>query len=440
MQNQRVTIMGLGRHGGALGAARFAMDHGAQVTITDLAARDVLADSLAQLRLRSTDHLVLGRHRQQDFEHADLVVHSAAIRPDHPLLEVARQTGATVTTEIGLFLARCPATVVGVTGTNGKSTTCAMLAAIAQAGGRRVHLGGNLGGSLLTELSDIRPADLVVLELSSFQLWSLPKDVPMPAVAVVTNFSPHHLHWHTDLEEYRQAKQRLVQGLGAAGQLVLDDLSAAGLSGWERLTSGRLVPLVDESTLPELQVPGQHNRRNAVLASSAARAMGCLATAIDAGLSRFAGLPHRLEDLGQQFDRRFYNDSMATTTDSVLAALATVTGPLWLLAGGRDDGVSLERLAAAIALRCQGVGCFGASGPRLANMLAEQPSRPAFHLSETLDQAFHWCWQQSRPGDTILLSPGCSSLDQFADYVERATVFRHLVDTKTATGGRSRND
>ena len=210
LYGQRATVMGLGRHGGGVGAARYLAEQGARVTVTDLADADALADSLDELAGAGIERFHLGGHREADFTEADLVVVNPAVRPDNPFVELARTAGARITSEIELFLDACPAPVIGVTGTTGKSTTAAMIAAALDAAGRRSWLGGNIGRSLLADLPRIRSDDWVVLELSSFQLHWLGENVRWPRLAVLTNFAPNHLDWHGSVEHYRQSKQRLL--------------------------------------------------------------------------------------------------------------------------------------------------------------------------------------------------------------------------------------
>lgn len=172
-RGRRVTILGLGHFGGGVAAARWLARQGAVVTVTDLADENTLADSLALLADVPIAALHLGGHREDDFRDADLIVVNPAVRPSSPWLQAAHRSNARLSTELELFIENCPARIVGVTGSNGKSTTAAMIAAILKAGGRRTFLGGNLGGSLLDQLPQIRPDDWVVLEISSFQLWHL---------------------------------------------------------------------------------------------------------------------------------------------------------------------------------------------------------------------------------------------------------------------------
>ena len=222
LKNRRVTILGLGRHGGGVAAARYLRWAGAEVTVTDLADEQALGESVAQLGDVAIEKFSLGRHHEEDFRSAEMVVVNPAVKPGNRFVQMARQAGAKITSETELFLDACRGKVIGVTGTVGKSTTAAMTAALLQAGGRRTWLGGNIGHSLLADLPQIREDHFVVLELSSFQLHWLGDEARWPSMAVVTNCLPNHLDWHDTWEHYVEAKQRLIRRMPAHGVAVLN--------------------------------------------------------------------------------------------------------------------------------------------------------------------------------------------------------------------------
>lgn len=418
--------MGLGRHGGGVGAARWLLSRGAELTITDLAGAEELADSIAALADLPQPRWRLGEHVEDDFSSAEYVVVNPAVRPDNRYLEVARLDGAQITSETELFLRACPAAVVGVTGSNGKSTTAAMTAAICEADGRRTWLAGNIGRSLLGDLEQIRPDDVVVLELSSFQLHYLAPDVPGPRVAVITNCSANHLDWHPSYEHYAASKRRLLALQDKAGLAVLNP-DCREVSTWASCARGRLLPPVEQEELPPLQIPGEHNRINASLAAAAARGLGCTDDAISRGLREFVGLPHRLQFVAEIEGRRFYNDSKATTPEAAIAALRAFSQPVWMLLGGHAKGGDYEALAASVARRALGVACYGRAGPMLIDLIRSQVPSANCHCGETLADALHWCWISSRAGDVILLAPACASFDQFRDYTDRGEQFGKLA-------------
>jgi UDP-N-acetylmuramoylalanine--D-glutamate ligase len=424
VSGQRVTIMGLGRHGGGVAAARFVAERGAAVTVTDKAEPQTLGDSLERLADVRIGRFTLGGHREIDFRRAEVVVVNPAVRQDDWFLNLARQSGATITTEIELFLNACPATIIGVTGSNGKSTTAAMTAEILRAGARRTWLGGNIGRSLLGDLAEMRSDDIVVLELSSFQLAQLSAEARLPEIAVVTNCTPNHLDWHADMADYVAAKQRILSGQRAEDMSLLNPHDEQ-VAGWSHLARGRPLAVLPLESLPPLAVPGRHNRENAACATAAARAAGCSESAIDTGLRSFRGLPHRLELVSEIAGRKFYNDSMATTPESVIAALDALDGPTWLLAGGHDKGADFAALGEALGRKARGAAFYGAARDVLR--AAMDRDAPQCTTTETLAEALDWCWRRSQPGDHIVLSPACASYDQFVDFADRGEIFARYV-------------
>jgi UDP-N-acetylmuramoylalanine--D-glutamate ligase len=435
VRGRRATIMGLGHFGGGLGAAQWLARQGAIVTVTDLADERALADALPALAGVPIAAMHLGGHRDEDFRDAELVVVNPAVRPGNPFVEMARRSGVPITTEIELFLRACPAQIIGVTGSNGKSTTAAMIAAILRAEGRPTWLGGNIGESLLGKLDCIGAGDWVVLELSSFQLWYLNPDTPAPHVAVLTNCTPNHLDWHGSFAEYMAAKQRILTSQHCNDIAVLNPMDSI-VSSWDHLARGRLANFYPEAGVPRLRLPGSHWRIDAALAASAARGLGCRDETIQEALRRFAGLPQRMELVAMIDGRRMTNDSASTTPESTIAALESLEKPLWLLAGGKDKGTDFGPLCEAIVRRATGAALFGS----VRNVLRErifalQPGFPAVAV-ETLSEAYAWTWERSAPGDTILLSPACASTDQFRNYRHRGEFFLELIRALVGQKGR----
>jgi UDP-N-acetylmuramoylalanine--D-glutamate ligase len=418
--------MGLGRFGGGAGAARWLAQQGAQVTVTDLADEASLPDSLASLANVPIAAFHLGGHREDDFRWARMVVVNPAVHPDNPLVALAAASGARIVTEIELFMEHCPGRLVGVTGSNGKSTTAAMIAAILQADGRRTWLGGNLGGSLLERLDAMQSDDWIVLELSSFQLSYLGPESRVPEVAIVTNCTPNHLNWHPDFAHYVAAKQRLLTGQQTSDLAVLN-VSDPEVASWTPLVRGRLLPPLPIDQVPPLGVPGHHNQVNAACAGAAALGIGCAMESVRRGLELFVGLPQRLEMFAVVGGRKFYNDSSATTPESTIAALNALDEPVWLLAGGSDKGVDLSAMGDTIAARTVGAAFYGAVRESLRRAVAAHPNKVRCATVATLAEALEWCWQRSRPGESIVLSPGCASLDQFTNYRHRGETFVELV-------------
>jgi len=429
--------MGLGTHGGGVGVTRFLAAQGAIVTVTDRADADKLRNSLEAIGSLPLAALHLGHHQADDFTTAELVVVNPAVRYDDPWVALARRRGARITSEIELLLERCPSPVIGVTGSNGKSTTVTLLAGMLRAAGQRVWLGGNLGDSLLADLPQMTPEDVVLLELSSFQLHWLKPQPHRFALGLVTNCTPNHLDWHPDFAHYVQAKHRLIE----TSQQIVMDPALPVLSQWAQSLGDRLLPLLPDCQLPSLAFPGPHNRHNARLAATAAIHHGCSLESVHTALNEFTPLPHRMEHVTVIEGRIFYDDSKSTTPEATLAALNALTMPIWLLVGGVDKGADWEQFFTQLPSQIRGVVAFGQCGPRLHQICrAQQPQRDAL-LATDLRTAIERLWPNTLTGDAILLSPGCASFDQYADYVARAADFRriaaalranHRADTTTA--------
>jgi UDP-N-acetylmuramoylalanine--D-glutamate ligase len=423
---RRATIMGLGRHGGGVAAARYCALGGAAVTVTDLADERALTQSLAELQNLLIARLTLGHHDPEDFRAAEIVVVNPAVRPENEFVEIARKCGATITSEIELFLDACPAQVVGVTGTVGKSTTAAMLATILQAAGRRVWLGGNIGNSLLGDLQSMHLGHIVVLELSSFQLHWLTEDTHWPVGAIVTNCSPNHLDWHRDFVHYAAAKQRLVAHLPADGSIVLNTFDGE-VTQWKQLCCCAAGEPWELNEIPSLRVPGKHNRVNAACAAGMAQAMGIKDEIVVEALAEFSGLPHRLAMVADIRGRRFYNDSKSTTPQATFAALCAVEDPMWLLLGGAMRPIDLSEVVKRAIRKAKGVALFGEAAPLLAAAFRRADPRFPCCWPGSFDGALKWCFGNSRPGEAIVLSPGFPSTDQYRDFAHRGEEFARIV-------------
>lgn len=457
-RGRRVLIMGLGTFGGGMGAARFMLERGASVTITDLRPEEKLVEPLAELHELPPCRLVLGGHNKDDFRSAELVVANPAVKRDCPYLNAAIQASVPVTSEMNLFWKWNPAKVIAITGSNGKSTTTAMTHAIisrvvGQSPGRRGWLGGNIGASLLPLVDQIKPDDLVVLELSSFQLCDLDRLQVSPHVAVVTNFTPNHLDWHSDLDHYRHSKQAILRWQTAGDFAVLNDDDpdvcrwpvngtrfGFGLEDDHPARPGAFACGDDiilrwcssQTRWPQrnwLKVPGRHNIANALAAMAASVAVGADPEQMRAALTNYQPLPHRLQFVGEFAGRRFFNDSVATTPESTVVALAAFESPIVLLAGGYDKQVDLSGMAQAIAQRAKAVALMGQTAAMLRQLIehCDANNCEASAPQSSLAESFEWAFSRSAPGDVIVLSPGCASYDWFRNFTDRGQQFTALV-------------
>ncbi len=450
-KNKRVTVMGLGRFGGGVGVTRWLAGQGASVTVTDSADEEQLSESLAAIADCDV-RLALGGHDEADFRGADLVVASPAIPTDSIFLNAAREAGVPITTEINLFAERCPARCVGVTGSVGKSTVTAMIGHVLTAclpEGRRAWVGGNIGGSLLDQLETIGERDVVVLELSSFQLDWTPAIRWSPHVAVVTRVTPNHLDRHGSFAAYLAAKLNILrfQDPQRDAIIIQDDAELRGnvelmfgdLAGVWRysLHEGTPSATLQSNSAVEaddrrvawpglrLAVPGRHNRLNAAAALTVAEVLEVPAERAAAALADFRALPHRIQLVAEREGVAYYDDSKATTPEAAVTAIAAIERPLLLIVGGYDKQIDLQPLAAAAAPRAVYAACIGQTGPLLERLIREHGGEAERHAS--FEQAVRACRERARPGDAVLLSPGCASYGMFKDYRERGLRFAALL-------------
>lgn len=462
LANKRVTVMGLGRFGGGVGVTRWLCRHGADVLVTDTDPADKLTDSIAAIQPlidRGQVRLRLGEHNVSDFTTCDLVVANVAVpKPwDNRYLRAAEAAGIPITTEIALLIDCLPPAVrdrtIGITGSAGKSTTTAMIhhALTAVAASRtgegkpwRAVLGGNIGGSLLDQVDTFDDRTWLVLELSSAMLYWLERmqsDRPWsPRVAVITNISPNHIDWHGDFEHYRRSKLHLVRHQRPGDIAVLDPVVAA-----EHAPTAASVQVIDPAAFPySMTLPGEHNRINAAAAMLACHAiigedLAALRLAHQA-ISGFRGLAHRLQLVAETRMHgptaapcRMFNDSKSTTPESCLKALEALqsvpglqAGCIHLIAGGYDKGSDLTPIARAAA-SLAGLYTIGKTGPGLA-ALAGPAADGRVHQCHTLEHAFDEAVKRLKPGDALLLSPGCASWDQFINFEQRGDLFISLVE------------
>jgi len=452
--NYRVTVMGLGQFGGGIGVARFLAEQGADVTVTDMKPESELIDSVRQLDGLGI-RFVLGGHDMRDFTDAHMLVVSPAVPRESEYVKAARRAGARLNTEIGLFVERCPARICGITGSNGKSTTVSMLAAILERSGTRFWAGGNIGGSLLAELPEMDHHDIVVLELSSFQLEWLEELEYSPDIACILNILPNHLDRHGTFENYIKAKSAILtrQKTDDSVILVRDDPETRNLSDRAR---GKIIwvsarenihgIILDDGAIMKkewknaetlfdadiLRVPGSHNIVNAMAASACAIELGVDMAAMRDGLASFSGIPHRLEWVGEKEGVSFYNDSKATTPEAALAGITSFDSTVFPILGGYDKKTPFTKMAEELAGKLSWAALIGETAPHIAEEL--QKAGISSEHFDSLEAAFSACVSRAESGSVVLLSPGCASYGMFPNYEARGDVFRALVENFVQSG------
>ena len=445
-----VLILGLARQGKAL--ARFYAERGDSVTVSDSRPPEKLQAAMAELADLPIRY-ALGGHPPSLLEDCDLLGISGGVPLTLPIVQAAMRRDIPLTNDAQEFLRRCPAPVVGITGSAGKTTTTALVGRMLTEAGFTTWVGGNIGHPLINDLPRIAPDHRVVMELSSFQLDLMRLS---PPIAGVLNITPNHLDRHKTMAAYIAAKRHIVAHQRAEDVAVLgfDEPNArafaADTAARVRFFSGQ-TPLEEGSFLrgeslvlrrdgqetvvcrrDDIRLRGFHNVRNVLAAIALADAAGAEIAPLRDAIRQFTGVEHRLEEVRRWRDALWINDSIATAPERVLAALASFDEPLILLAGGRDKDLPWETFARRVVRRVRVLITFGEAGPLIREHVArawegQDGALEAIVPVTTLEEAVAAAAQRVRSGDVVLLSPGGTSFDAFRDFAARGVKFRELV-------------
>lgn len=453
---KRVTVMGLGTRGGGLGVARYLAQTGAIVTVTDAKPADVLAEpmaALADLPIR----FALGGHDEADFTPAgaDAVVRNPGVPRRAPLLELARSHGLPVEMEMSLFFRACPAPVVGITGTKGKTTTSTLCGAMLKQWDPATVVAGNMGVSALDQLPFITPATPVVLEISSWQLEALAEHGFAPHIAILTNISEDHLNTYDGFDDYAETKRSITFHQTPSDIFIVnaDDPEASKAIAKSR---ARIVPfgigdpgtdgswftgsdIVHRHNGVDTTIPyptanpallGNHQGANAAAAAAAALVAGATPEAIAAALESFGGVKDRMERVADIDGVLYINDTAATAPAAAVAALeglATLNRRIHLICGGADKKVALEPATAAAALHAYTAYLLAGTATPNFQALLRQTSLPVEGPFDSMQAAVEAAAAATQPGDIVILSPGCASFGLFRNEFHRGDMFRAAV-------------
>lgn len=449
---RRVLVLGLGREGISL--ARYLVERGARVTVTDSAPARRLEDAVEALRGLPID-LALGGHRPDTVRAADTVFVSPGVPESNPVYRAAVESGRSLESMTTLFFSLCPAPIVGVTGSSGKTTTTALIGHILRESGCDVVVGGNIGDPMLDLLPRIKAETLVVLELSSFQLDLLRQS---PHIAVVTNITPNHLDRHTTMATYIAAKRHIVEHQRPDGVAVLNardaevarfaastpgqvrwfggaDSDATVHQGALAITrrSGERVEVVAVLPRGDLPLIGGHNVENALAAMAATDVLSIPPADMAAAMRTFQPIPHRLQTVAVRDGVTYIDDSIATTPARALVALDAITEPIVLIAGGRDKHLPWDTFARAAARRLKALLLVGEAAELIDAAVRPEVGRNSklkpcmIRRCNSLEDAVTQAYALTDPGDAVLLAPGCASYDMFADFHHRGQAFTRAV-------------
>jgi UDP-N-acetylmuramoylalanine--D-glutamate ligase len=466
VRGQNVVVLGLARQGTAL--ARWLVDHGAQVTVSDAKPAAELSDALHALR-GSPVRYELDGHPLSLLDRCDLLCLSGGVPTDLPIVQEARKRGIPLANDAQLFLERCPAKAIGITGSAGKTTTTALVGEMGRSksatgasatgvASYRVWVGGNIGNPLIADLDSMASSDLVVMELSSFQLELM---TVSPPVAALLNVTPNHLDRHASMDAYIAAKARILDFQSPQDTAVIgyDDAVARSLASratgavrffgagdWSRLprlphctVKGDQVVLVkDRDTsvcaLSDIRLRGGHNVLNVLAACALADAVGISTEAMRSAISSFTGVSHRLQLVKEVNGVRYYDDSIATAPERLIADIQSFHEPIVLLAGGRDKHLPWDDAAELINRRVRQLIVFGEMAELVERAVTVKRSEigdsgalEGLHRVGTLAEAVAKAAEAARPGDVVLLAPGGTSFDAFKDFAERGDKFQEYV-------------
>lgn len=423
---------------------------GAQVTACDKKTAEQLGEQtcrwLADLGVRTK----LGADYLEGLA-GEAIFRSPGIRPDLPQLEAARSRGSRVTSEMEVFFAVCPCPILAVTGSDGKTTTTTLIAEILKKEGRKVWIGGNIGQPLLAQAGEMRPEDLCVVELSSFQLMTMGRS---PQVAVVTNVTPNHLDVHKSMEEYVQAKEKIWRHQQPGDLLVVNgdnplSASMAGKTAGETMVfsrqsqpengafyrdgsiylcrQGRADKVMDAS---EIRIPGMHNVEN-YMAALCAVSRYAKAETVRQVAREFVGVEHRIELVRQLDGVQYYNDAIATSPARAIAGFHAFDQKLIVIAGGYDKKIPFEDYGREACAHVKLLILNGATAAKLRQAVESAPEYPGcgMEIAEcaTLAEAVTLAHDRARPGDVVTLSPACASFDAYPNFMAKGQDYKRMV-------------
>jgi UDP-N-acetylmuramoylalanine--D-glutamate ligase len=447
-RNRKIVIHGLGLNGGGIASAGFFLEAGIPVLVTDMKSDQELKPAIDQLA--GFDSLVtwkLGGHELADFSDADLVIKSPAVRPGNRFEHAALENGGTVTTDISMFLDLCPATVLAVTGSKGKSTTVSALYHMLRQRDDNTYLGGNITISPLTFLSQLDEESVVVLELSSWQLRDMPDNGWPFAVSSITNLMRDHLNYYGDMQSYLDDKVRIAHGMETGSMLLIPSESEyvrdevidtnADLLHFGREQSGAELFYRDGSCFlavegaeellfqkNEIPQPGEHTANNMMIAAGMARLAGLDPEFIAEGVRSFPGVPFRMQPVRELHGVTWINDTTATMPDAAVSAIESYNVPLVWIGGGSDKECDFSVLK---SIASKPTAVFLLSGSATDLMLAYL-GREDVVVSDSLEELVSLAADAAAPGSVVLFSPGATSFGLFTNEFHRGKEFNRIVE------------
>ena len=443
LEGQRTLVIGLGKTG--IASVRFLMGQGARVTATDEKPQSELNDAVRELG-SLVANLEFCAYNTDVLSRVDMIVPSPGVPPSNIILAEAQRRKIPIMSEIELAYKFLKPPLIAITGTNGKTTTTALIGHILAKDGKRVFVGGNIGNPLVGYIDGKQDDDYAVVEVSSFQLQWIKSFRPF--ISILLNITCDHVDYHGSFEAYRETKERIFENQGGSDLAILNAdeprsfILAKTIAAKVRffstrtevtkgifLKDGTLVHHTvdgdrEEYPLDMIKIPGLHNIENVMAAVMAARYCGCSPGSIVNSVRDFKGMPHRIEFTEEKNGVAFYDDSKGTNVGAVARALETFSRPIILLMGGRDKEGDFGTLSSLIKSKVKELVLFGEARSKIDDLIGGIVKTSK---RRTLKEAIKLAYQHSSPRDVVLLSPGCASFDEFSNYKERGRFFKDVV-------------
>lgn len=457
-KGKRITVFGLGLHGGGVGAVRFLVDHGARVIVTDIKAREQLASSLEKIKGLKNVEYVLGQHRTEDFTKVDMVIKTPPAPWNNKHIKLALDNDVPVEIDSSLFFKLCKNPIIGVTGTKGKTTTATIIYEILKSAGKNPVRVGIGQASVLDKLDILKKDSVVVFELSSWRLSALGRIKMSPHIAVFKNILPDHMNYYQSMEKYLQDKKNIFLYQKPKDWLVInnDDDFLKGIMGEvgsqiikfsnSPITSGHSIFADDSSIyindgndakelikIEDIKIKGKHNISNVMAAAGAAYAYGVALPEIKKSVLEFKGVPHRREFIREFKGVEYYNDTSATIPQAVISAIESFDRPVILIAGGNDKGLDFSELGEIVAKKIKGVVFLKGTATeklmiQVRKNLPDNEKEEEFRIVDSMDKAVEMATHSAEEGDVVLLSPGAASFGLFLNEFDRGNKFREAVN------------
>lgn len=456
-KGKRVTVFGLGLHGGGVGAVKFLVNHGARVIVTDIKTRQQLATSLEKIKGLKNVEYVLGQHRAEDFTKVDMIIKTPPAPWNNKHIKLALDNNIPVEIDSSLFFKLCKNPIIGVTGTKGKTTTATIIYEILKSAGKNPVKVGIGQASVLDKLDILKKDSIVIFELSSWRLSALGRIKVSPHIAVFKNILPDHMNYYQSMEKYLQDKKNIFLYQKSKDWLIInnDDEILKGILGEVRsqiikfsnspITSGHSIFVDDNSIylndgndtkelikIENIKIKGKHNASNVMAAAGAAYAYGITLPEIRKAILEFKGIPHRREFVREFKGVEYYNDSAATIPQAVISAIESFDKPIILIAGGNDKELDFSELGEIIAKRVKGVVFLKGSATekiiiQVRKNLPDSEKEKEFKIVDSMEKAVEIANYSIEEGDAILLSPGAASFGLFLNEFDRGNKFKEAV-------------